>query len=432
MFMQGFSGDLEAAHSKATQIAGEAVSNFRTVAAFNSESKITQLFAENLESPLRRCFWKGQIAGSGYGIAQFLLYASYSLGLWYASYLVKHGISDFSKTIRVFMVLMVSADGAAETLTLAPDFIKGGRAMKSVFQVIDRKTEIEPDDPDACPVPDKLRGDVELKHVDFSYPTRPDLPVLLDLTIRARAGRMLALVGPSGCGKSSVILLIQRFYEPNSGRVLIDGKDIRKYNLQALRRAIAVVPQEPCLFAATIHENIAYGRESVTEAEVIEAATQANAHKFISALPDGYKTWVGERGVQLSGGQRQRIAIARALVKKAQIMLLDEATSALDAESERSVQEALDRASAGRTTIVVAHRLATVRGAHTIAVIEEGKVVEQGSHSHLLNHYPDGCYARMLQLQRLSRGVPGVAGAGAGARGLGASTSEDNNSREGK
>lgn len=420
MFMKGFSGDLEAAHAKATQIASEAVGNVRTVAAFNSESKITQLFAANLEGPLRRCFWKGQIAGSGFGIAQFLLYASYSLSLWYAAYLVKHGISDFSKTIRVFMVLMISANGAAETLTLASDFIKGGRAMKSVFEVIDRKTEIEPDDNDASPVPEKLRGDVELKHVDFSYPTRPDLQVLRDLTIRARAGRTLALVGPSGCGKSSVIALIQRFYEPNSGRVLIDGKDIRKYNLKELRQAIAVVPQEACLFAATIHDNIAYGRESATEAEVIEAATQANAHKFISALPEGYKTWVGERGVQLSGGQRQRVAIARALVKKAQIMLLDEATSALDAESERSVQEALDRASSGRTTIVVAHRLATIRGAHTIAVIDEGKVVEQGSHSHLLNHYPDGCYARMLQLQRFSRGPTVAAGVG-----VGASTSED-------
>ncbi|KAJ6803456.1 PGP1 isoform X1 [Iris pallida] len=417
MFMKGFSGDLEAAHAKATQIAGEAVSNVRTVAAFNSESKITQLFAANLESPLRRSFWKGQIAGSGFGIAQFLLYASYALGLWYASYLVKHGISDFSKTIRVFMVLMVSANGAAETLTLAPDFIKGGRAMKSVFEVIDRKTEIEPDDADAAPVPERLRGDVELKHVDFAYPTQPDLPVLRDLTLRARAGRMLALVGPSGCGKSSIISLIQRFYEPNSGRILVDGKDIRKYNLKLLRLAIAVVPQEPCLFAATIHENIAYGHESATEAEVVEAATQANAHKFISGLPEGYKTWVGERGVQLSGGQRQRIAIARALVKKAQILLLDEATSALDAESERCVQEALSRASSGRTTIVVAHRLATVRGAQTIAVIDEGKVVEQGSHSHLLNHFPDGCYARMLQLQRFSNSNA--------AGGVGASTSEE-------
>ncbi|KAL0375037.1 UNVERIFIED_CONTAM: ABC transporter B family member 1 [Sesamum radiatum] len=404
MFMNGFSGDLEAAHAKATQLAGESVANIRTVAAFNSEAKIVGLFTSSLQTPLRRCFWKGQIAGSGYGIAQFLLYASYALGLWYASWLVKHGISDFSKTIRVFMVLMVSANGAAETLTLAPDFIKGGRAMRSVFDLLDRKTEIEPDDPDATAVPDRLRGEVELKHVDFSYPTRPDISVFRDLNLRARAGKTLALVGPSGCGKSSVIALVQRFYEPSSGRVMIDGKDIRKYNLKSLRRHIAIVPQEPCLFATTIYENIAYGNESATEAEIIEAATLANAHKFISSLPDGYKTFAGERGVQLSGGQKQRIAIARAFLRKPDIMLLDEATSALDAESERCIQEALERACAGKTTIVVAHRLSTIRNAHVIAVLDDGKVAEQGSHSHLLKNYPDGIYARMIQLQRFTHG----------------------------
>ncbi|CAL0326786.1 unnamed protein product [Lupinus luteus] len=402
MFMTGFSGDMEAAHAKATQLAGEAIANVRTVAAFNSETKIVRLFTSNLEAPLKRCFRKGQIAGSGYGIAQFALYASYALGLWYASWLVKHGISDFSKTIRVFMVLMVSANGAAETLTLAPDFIKGGRAMRSVFELLDRRTEIEPDDPDATPVPDRLRGEVELKHVDFSYPTRPDMPVFHDLSLRARAGKTLALVGPSGCGKSSIIALVQRFYDPTSGRVLIDGKDIRRYNLKSLRRHISVVPQEPCLFATTIYENIAYGHDSATEAEIIEAATLANAHKFISSLPDGYKTFVGERGVQLSGGQKQRIAVARAFVRKAELMLLDEATSALDAESERSVQEALDRASLGKTTIIVAHRLSTIRNANVIAVIDDGKVAEQGSHSHLLKNYPDGIYARMIQLQRFT------------------------------
>ncbi|KAL3531975.1 hypothetical protein ACH5RR_005496 [Cinchona calisaya] len=404
MFMKGFSGDLEAAHAKGTQLAGEAVANLRTVAAFNSESKILSLFTSNLETPLKRCFWKGQIAGSGYGIAQFSLYASYALGLWYASWLVKHGISDFSKTIQVFMVLMVSANGAAETLTLAPDFIKGGRAMRSVFDLLDRKTEIEPDDPDATVVPDRLRGEVEFKHVDFSYPSRPDISIFRELNLRARAGKTLALVGPSGCGKSSVIALTERFYEPSSGRIMIDGKDIRKYNLKSFRRHMGLVPQEPCLFATTIYENIAYGHESATEAEITEAATLANAEKFISSLPDGYKTFVGERGVQLSGGQKQRIAIARAFLRKADIMLLDEATSALDAESERCVQEALERICSGKTTIVVAHRLSTIRNAHVIAVIDDGKVAEQGSHSHLLKNYPDGIYARMTQLQRFSHG----------------------------
>ncbi|XP_073310021.1 ABC transporter B family member 1-like [Primulina huaijiensis] len=402
MFMNGFSGDLELAHSKATQIAGEAVANVRTVAAFNSESKIVGLLISSLKPPLRRCFWKAQIAGSGYGVAQFLLYASYALGLWYASWLVKHGISDFSKTIRVFMVLMVSANGAAETLTLAPDFIKGGRAMRSVFDLLDRKTEIEPDDPSTISIADRMRGEIEFKHVDFSYPMRPDVLIFHDMNLRARAGKTLALVGPSGCGKSSVISLIQRFYEPSSGRIMIDGKGIRKYNLKSLRRHIAVVPQEPCLFATTIYENIAYGHESATESEITEAATLANAHKFIASLPDGYKTFVGERGIQLSGGQKQRIAIARALLRKAQIILFDEATSALDAESERCIQEAVERSCEGKTTILVAHRLSTIRNAHVIAVLDDGKVAEQGSHSHLLKNHPDGIYARMIQLQRIT------------------------------
>ncbi|KAL6534146.1 Multidrug resistance protein 1 [Orobanche hederae] len=404
MFMNGFSGDLQAAHGKATQLAGEAVANLRTVAAFNSEAKIVGLFTSSLRIPLRRAFWKGQMAGSGYGIAQFALYASYALGLWYASWLVKHGISDFSKTIRVFVVLMVSANNAAETLTLAPDFIRGGHAMRSVFDLLDRKTGIEPDDQDVIPVPDRLRGEVEFKHVDFSYPARPDILIFRDLNLRARAGKTLALVGPSGCGKSSVVALIQRFYEPSSGRVMVDGKDIRKYNLRSLRRHMAVVPQEPCLFATTIYENIAYGQESATESEIIEAATLADAHKFISSLPDGYQTLAGERGVQLSGGQKQRIALARAFLRKAEIMLLDEATSALDTESERCIQEALGRACAGKTTIVVAHRLTTIRNAHVIAVLDDGKLSEQGSHSHLLKNYPDGIYARMIQLQRVSHG----------------------------
>ncbi|GJN04300.1 hypothetical protein PR202_ga21839 [Eleusine coracana subsp. coracana] len=413
---RGFSGDLEGAHARATQIAGEAVANVRTVAAFNAEAKITGLFEANLGAPLRRCFWKGQIARYGYATRGAVppLRVLRAGTLWYAAWLVKHTASPTSprpSAIRVLMVVLMANGANAETLTLAPDFVKGGRAMRSVFETIDRKTEVEPDDVDAAPVPDRPRGEVDLRHVDFSYPTRPDVQVLQDLSLRARAGKTLALVGPSGCGKSSVLALVHRFYEPSSGRLLLDGKDLRKYNLRALRRIMALVPQEPMLFAATIHDNIAYGAadDNVTEAEVVEAATLANAHKFISALPDGYRTLVGERGVQLSGGQRQRIAVARALVRRAAVMLLDEATSALDAESERCVQEALMERSKtlSTTTIVVAHRLATVRNAHSIAVIDEGKVVEQGSHSHLLTNHPEGCYARMLQLQRLTLPPPG-------------------------
>lgn len=240
------------------------------------------------------------------------------------------------------MVLVIAAFAIAETLSLAPDLVKGSQAVRSVFHVLDRETEINANDPTA-EVVDNIKGDIELKHVTFAYPTRPDALIFKDLSLKVQAGRSLALVGSSGSGKSSVIALLERFYDPLSGRVLIDGKDIRRLHLRSLRRRMALVSQEPALFATTIYENILYGRDGATEQEVHAAAMAANAHNFISALPDSYKTQVGERGVQLSGGQKQRVAIARAVLKNPAVLLLDEATSALDAESEKIVQEALDR-----------------------------------------------------------------------------------------
>jgi len=270
------------------------------------------------------------------------LYGSYALGLWYGGQLVKTGEANFKHVVKVFLVLVIAAFAIAETLSLAPDLIKGSQALISVFHVLDRVTKINADDPDA-EVVETVKGDIELKHVAFAYPTRPDALIFKDLNLKVRAGRSLALVGSSGSGKSSVIALLERFYDPSSGRILIDGKDIRMINLRSLRRRIALVSQEPALFATTIYENILYGREGATEQEVHAAAMAANAHNFISALPDSYNTQVGERGVQLSGGQKQRVAIARAVLKNPAVLLLDEATSALDAESEQIVQEALDR-----------------------------------------------------------------------------------------
>ncbi|XP_078427601.1 ATP binding cassette subfamily B1 [Wolffia australiana] len=396
MFMQGFAGDLEEAHARATQIAAEAAGNVRTVAAFNAEAQVAALFAASLRAPLRRSFWRGQMAGGGFGAAQLLLHAAYALGLWYAAWLVQRGLSDFSESIRVFMVLMVSANGAAETVALAPDLVKGGAAARSVFRLLDRGTEIDPDEPPGAGPP--LRGEVELRRVEFAYPARPDAPVLRGLSLRAPPGRTLALVGPSGCGKSSVLALILRFYDPSSGRVLLDGRDLRSLNLSAARRGLGLVPQEPCLFAASIFDNIAYGRDGATAAEVAEAAARADAHKFIAALPRGYATVVGERGVQLSGGQRQRLAIARALVRAPAVLLLDEATGALDPESERRVLAGLGAGT--RTIIMAAHRISAARAADSVAVLEDGRVVEKGSHAHLLSHSPDGRYARMVRLQQ--------------------------------
>ncbi|KAF3595455.1 hypothetical protein DY000_02025488 [Brassica cretica] len=395
--LKGFAGDTAKAHAKTSMIAGEGVSNIRTVAAFNAQSKILSLFCHELRVPQKRSFYRSQTSGFLFGLSQLALYGSEALILWYGAHLVSEGKSTFSKVIKVFVVLVITANSVAETVSLAPEIIRGGEAVGSVFSVLDRQTRIDPDDADADPV-ETIRGDIDFRHVDFAYPSRPDVMVFRDFNLRIRAGHSQALVGASGSGKSSVIAMIERFYDPLGGKVMIDGKDIRRLNLKSLRLKIGLVQQEPALFAATIFDNIAYGKDGATESEVIEAARAANAHGFISGLPEGYKTPVGERGVQLSGGQKQRIAIARAVLKNPTVLLLDEATSALDAESECVLQEALERLMRGRTTVVVAHRLSTIRGVDSIGVIQDGRIVEQGSHSELVSR-PEGAYSRLLQLQ---------------------------------
>ncbi|PPD95550.1 hypothetical protein GOBAR_DD07443 [Gossypium barbadense] len=395
--LKGFAGDTAKAHAKTSMIAGEGVSNIRTVAAFNAQNKILSLFCHELRVPQMQSLRRSQVSGLLFGLSQLALYASEALILWYGAHLVNKGASTFSKVIKVFVVLVVTANSVAETVSLAPEIIRGGEAVGSVFSILDRSTRIDPDDPEAEPV-ESIRGEIELRHVDFAYPSRPDVIVFKDLNLRIRAGQSQALVGASGSGKSSVIALIERFYDPTAGKVMIDGKDIRRLNLKSLRLKIGLVQQEPALFAASVFDNIAYGKEGATEAEVIEAARAANVHGFVSALPDGYKTPVGERGVQLSGGQKQRIAIARAVLKDPTILLLDEATSALDAESECVLQEALERLMRGRTTVLVAHRLSTIRNVDSIGVVQDGRIVEQGSHSELIAQ-PEGAYSRLLQLQ---------------------------------
>src|SRR5581483_10173191 len=232
----------------------------------------------------------------------------------------------------------------------------------------------------------------------FSYPSRKEVPVLRDVSLLARAGERIALVGPSGAGKSTIVSLLLRFYEPDRGRVLIDGRDAREYDLKALRGQMAIVPQDVLLFGGSIFDNIAYGRPGASEADVITAARQANAHGFISSFPDGYATRVGERGVQLSGGQRQRVAIARAILRDPAILLLDEATSSLDSESESLVLQALERLMQGRTSLVIAHRLSTVRSADRIYVVREGMIIESGTHEELIA-LENGLYRNLSQLQ---------------------------------
>lgn len=296
------------------------------------------------------------------------------------------------------MVLIVTAFAVAETLALAPDIVKGSQALGSVFHILYRKTAINSNDPMAKIVSDEIRGDIEFKNVCFQYPARPHITIFDNFCLKVSAGKSLAVVGQSGSGKSSVVSLVMRFYDPNSGAVLIDGMDIKTLNLKSLRLNIGLVQQEPALFSTTVYENIKYGNENASEIEVMKAAKAANAHGFISRMPEGYNTQVGNKGVQLSGGQKQRVAIARAILKNPNILLLDEATSALDSASEIQVQEALDKLMEGRTTIVIAHRLSTVRDAGTIAVLQHGKVAEIGTHDQLIS-CPGSLYSQLLNLQ---------------------------------
>jgi ABC-type multidrug transport system fused ATPase/permease subunit len=256
--------------------------------------------------------------------------------------------------------------------------------------VEDQRVEIDP--------ADRLTGDLSFKNVAFSYPSRKEFPVLRDISLHAGAGQQVALVGPSGAGKSTIAALILRFYEPDAGTILFDGRPAGSMTLGTLRSQMAMVPQDVLLFGGTIRENIAYGNPDAAQEEIEQAARQANAHDFIVSFPEGYDTIVGERGVKLSGGQRQRIAIARAILRDPAILILDEATSSLDSASEALVQQALENLMRNRTSIVIAHRLSTIRSADQIIVLERGIVRESGTHEQLLE-LPDGLYRNLHRLQ---------------------------------
>ncbi|CAF3927878.1 unnamed protein product, partial [Rotaria sordida] len=277
-------------------------------------------------------------------------------------------------------------------------------AAVAVFQLIDEGNDITVNETDVWEEDKEsiynINGDIEFDNVNFIYPSRKDAPVLRNLSLIARAGQTTALVGSSGCGKSTCISLFLRYYEPSLGRITIDGRPITDYNVKRLRQNIGVVSQEPILFDMSIYENIRFGKLNATREEIEQAAREANAHNFIMALPNQYETLVGERGVQLSGGEKQRIALARALVKQPTFLLLDEATSALDNVSEKIVQEALNRACKGRTTIVIAHRLTTIQNAHQIYVLDNGSVIEQGTHEILMAR-EGGKYQAMVKRQQM-------------------------------
>lgn len=388
------------AQDESSKLAAEAVSNLRTITAFSSQDRILKLLEKAQEGPRKESIRQSWFAGIGLGTSQSLTTCTWALDFWYGGKLISQGYITAKALFETFMILVSTGRVIADAGSMTSDLIKGSDAVASVFTVLDRYTSMEPEDPEGYK-PEKITGHVELRDVDFAYPARPNVMIFRGFSLKIEAGKSTALVGQSGSGKSTIIGLIERFYDPLEGVVKIDGRDIRSYQLRSLRKHIALVSQEPTLFSGTIRENIAYGAyDKIDESEMIEAARVANAHDFISGLKEGYDTWCGDRGVQLSGGQKQRIAIARAILKNPAVLLLDEATSALDSQSEKAVQDALERVMVGRTTVIVAHRLTTIQNCDQIAVLDKGKVVDKGTHHSLLARGPTGAYFSLVSLQR--------------------------------
>ncbi|KAI2474291.1 LOW QUALITY PROTEIN: ATP binding cassette (ABC) transporter subfamily B member, partial [Diabrotica virgifera virgifera] len=366
------------AYGAAGSIAEEALSLIRTITAFGGQKKEVDRYNKNLVEAKNNNIRRSMFSALGFGLLWFMIYASYALAFWYGVKLVlrdrtaTNQIYTPSNMVTVFFSVMTGSMNFGIASPYIEAFgISKAAASKKIFSVIDHKPTINLSKGNGKTL-NVLIGNIQFKDVAFRYPSRKDVPILKGLSLNIKSGDTVALVGSSGCGKSTVIQLLQRLYDADSGEVTIDGKNIKEYDLTWLRSQIGVVGQEPILFGTSILENIRYGKDGVTEEDVIQAAKKANAHNFIKALPNGYNTLVGEKGAQLSGGQKQRIAIARALVRNPTLLLLDEATSALDNTSEAKVQAALDAASVECTTIIVAHRLSTIRGANKIIVLSQG------------------------------------------------------------
>uniref|UniRef100_A0A4W5MYT6 ATP-binding cassette sub-family B member 5 n=1 Tax=Hucho hucho TaxID=62062 RepID=A0A4W5MYT6_9TELE len=373
------------AYAKAGAVAEEILVAIRTVVAFNGQKKAVERYENNLEDAKNFGIKKAITTNVSMGFTQFVIFGTYALAFWYGTKLSVDEPENYTigKTITVFFSVMIGAFSLGQGAPNLEAIAKARGAAYEVYNTIDQPRPIDSSSKEGHK-PDCVEGDIEFKNIHFSYPSRKDVKILQGVNLTVPRGKTIALVGASGCGKSTTIQLLQRFYDPDSGEITLDGRDIRTLNVKWLRENMGIVSQEPVLFGTTIAENIRYGREDATDEDIERAVREANAYDFISKLPDKLNTMVGERGAQLSGGQKQRIAIARALVKNPKILLLDEATSALDTQSESVVQAALDKARAGRTTIVIAHRLSTIRTADVIAGFSNGEMVEQGTHRELM------------------------------------------------
>ena len=373
---------------------------------FNVKAFVNELFEINrygrsMDAYLRVALAGARLRGAFLAFIVFSLFGCIVLVLWSGASLLQNGSISIGQMTRFVLYTAFVAGAMGQFADLYSQVQKAIGATQRVRELLQEQPEFTVENlarstarTDRPP----LQGEVEFRNVHFHYASRPEVEVLKGISFSVQPGEKIALVGPSGSGKSTIISLLLRFYDPQTGEIRMDGRPAPDYPLAWLRNQMSIVPQDALLFGGSIYENIAYGRPGATEAEILEAARKAHAHEFIAPFPEGYKTLVGERGVKLSGGQRQRVAIARAILKDPAILILDEATSSLDSESERLVQLALDQLMEGRTTFIIAHRLATVRRADRIAVIQEGRLVESGTHEELYQQ-GNGLYRHLAELQ---------------------------------
>ncbi len=382
--------------AEATAYAGEQIGAVRTLQSYTNEKLVTGRFRAAVESAFKAARSSILARSALTFVAIFTIFSSVVAVLWFGSRDVLSGAIS-PGTLGQFLLYSVFAAGALGALSeVWGELSQAAGAAERLTELLAEQPAIKaPASP--LPLPATASGAVEFSDISFAYPSRPDSGVAHDLSFVVKPGETVAIVGPSGAGKSTVFALLQRFYDPDRGTVLVDGVDIKLADPAAVRGRMAIVPQEVAIFAASIADNIGFGRPAASRSDIEAAAKAAHASEFIDKLPDGYDSEVGERGVTLSGGQRQRVAIARAILRDAPILLLDEATSALDAESERLVQDALEGLMRGRTTLVIAHRLATILKADRILVMDGGRIVEQGTHAALVKK--NGLYARLAKMQ---------------------------------
>ena len=389
----------ELAH--ANIIVEETMQAISSVKAFTNERFEIGRYNASLNKVVRAALQSNLYRGGFVSFVIIGLFGGIILVLWRGATLVHSAGPDHLEVGQLVTFIIYTAFIGASVAGLGELYgkIQGIiGATEHIREILDEAPEPTYQEPALGRAPAQLRGDIRYEHVAFRYPTRPDVPVLQDIDFHIAAGEKIALVGPSGAGKSTIAGLLMQFYPLSGGRILVDGYDVRDYDLTALRRHIGIVPQETLLFGGTIRENIAYGKPGATDAEIIEAAERANAWQFISVFPEALDTVVGDRGIKLSGGQRQRVAIARAILKNPAVLILDEATSSLDSESEKLVQGALDELMQHRTSLIIAHRLSTIRKVDKILVIDGGRIVEAGTHDELSDR-EGGLYANLLRLQ---------------------------------